>query len=78
MSGSLKNGSLATHRKFLRKAGCNNIRTSGGHEIWSRKDLLRPIVVQTHVDPVPEFLTKNAIKVLGIDRNRFLKIIGDL
>ncbi len=78
MSGSLKNVSLATYRKFLRKAGCNNIRTRGGHEIWSRKDLLRPIVVQTHVDPVPEFVIKNAIKVLGIDIDGFLKIIGDL
>ena len=78
MSGSLKNLSLATYRKFLGKVGCNNIRTNGGHKIWSRKDLARPIVVQTHVDPVPEFVIKNALKILGIDRNRFIEIIGEL
>lgn len=50
----------------------------GVTKFGSRKDLARPIVVQTHVDPVPEFVIKNALKILGIDRNRFIEIIGEL
>ena len=42
----LSNVSLNDYREFLIKVGCKKIRTEGGHEIWSRKDLLRPIVVQ--------------------------------
>lgn len=49
---------------------CN--RTNGGHEHWSICDLLRPITVQTHVDPVPEFIIKNALKQLGLTKKDFI------
>ncbi|PKP11206.1 MAG: hypothetical protein CVU08_12680 [Bacteroidetes bacterium HGW-Bacteroidetes-3] len=53
---------LKLYRDFLKDQGCVCNRTSGGHEHWSRVDLLRSITVQTHVDPVPEFIIKNALK----------------
>jgi len=71
----LGNVSLADYELFLIKAGCKKIRTNGGHNIYSRKDLLRPIVVQTHVDPVPEFIIKNALRGLGLTKKDFLEIL---
>ncbi len=50
----LRNIPLKLYRDFLEDQGCSSYRTSGGHEHCTRKDLLRPITVQTHVDPVPE------------------------
>lgn len=58
----LSNVSLADFRDFLRKAGCKYIATEGGHEKWTRRDLTRPIIVQTHISPVPEFILKNALR----------------
>jgi hypothetical protein len=58
----LRNIPLKLYRDFLKDQGCVCNRTSGGHEHWSRVDLLRSITVQTHVDPVPEFIIKNALK----------------
>ena len=75
MANPLKNVSLKDCRKFLIKAGCKNIRTTGGHEHWSKADLLRPITIQTHVDPVPERIMKQIIKHLEIDKEEFLKIL---
>ena len=49
----LRNIPLKLYRDFLKAQGCICNRTNGGHEHWSRSDLLRPITVQTHVDPVP-------------------------
>lgn len=49
----LSNVSLADYELFLQKCGCKNTRTKGGHKHYTRKDLSRPITVQTHVDPVP-------------------------
>lgn len=56
------NISLADFRKFLTFLGCKKISTSGGHEKWTKKELLRPVILQTHVDPVPEFIVKNTLE----------------
>lgn len=73
----LSNVSLDDYREFLIKAGCKKIGTEGGHEKWSRKDLLRPIIVQTHIDPVPEFIIKNALRNLGVSKQDFFNILFD-
>lgn len=77
-SHKLSNVSLADYRLFLDKAGCKIARTKGGHEHWTRKDLNRPITVQTHVDPVPEFIIRNALRTLGMSKQQFFDtLFGD-
>ena len=73
----LSNVSLADYREFLSKCHCKHTRTEGGHEVWTRRDLTRPIIVQTHVDPVPEFIIKNALRNLGLKRKDFFEILFD-
>jgi len=70
---NLKNISLKTYRDFLKDMGCSCIRTSGGHEHWSRKDLLRPITFQSHIDPVPEFIIKNGLRILKLTKDDFVE-----
>jgi hypothetical protein len=66
MSGSnLKNISLQLFRAYLKSKGLKIIRTKGGHEIWGGKQLKRPIVLQTHIDPIPEFIIRNNLRTLG-------------
>ena len=71
----LKNVSLRDCRKFLTKVGCQNKRTTGGHEHWTRGDLLRPITIQTHIYPVPERIMKQIINALEIDKDEFIEIL---
>ncbi|HRN34563.1 MAG TPA: hypothetical protein PLQ53_10255 [Saprospiraceae bacterium] len=33
----------------------------------------RPITIQTHIDPVPEFIVKQVLRHLSMDRNEFFK-----
>jgi len=68
----LRNIPLKLYRSFLTEQGCVCNRKSGGHEHWSRKDLLRPITIQTHIDPVPEFIIKNGLRQLGVTKKYFL------
>ena len=72
----LKNASLRDCRRFLMEAWCQTKRTTGGHEHWTRSDLLRPITIQTHIDPVPERIMKQIIRTLEIDRDEFVKILN--
>lgn len=74
-SNPLKNVSLADCRKFLLHAGCKKYRTTGGHEHWTRKDLRRPITIQSHIDPVPERIMKQIITAWGIGRDEFKNIL---
>jgi hypothetical protein len=41
--GNLKNIPLKTFRRYLQHCGLKQIRTKGGHEIWSAKNLTRPV-----------------------------------
>jgi predicted RNA binding protein YcfA (HicA-like mRNA interferase family) len=67
----LRNVSLSLFRSFLEYKGLKVIRTSGGHEIWSRSDLGRPVVLQTHISPVPEFIVKQTLRHIGSTRQDF-------
>ncbi len=71
----LSNVSLADYRLFLQKAGCTSSAIKGGHEKWVKRGILRPIIVQTHVDPVPEFIIKNALRTLGLTKDDFFRIL---
>ena len=72
---SLSNISLKDYREFLTNAGCKNMGINAGHEKWTRRDLTRPIIVQTHIDPVPEFIIKNALRSLNLTRKDFFDIL---
>ena len=69
-SNPLKNISLRDCRKILQNSGCQCNRTTGGHEHWTWSDLMRPITIQTHIDPVPERIMKQIIAVLNIEKDK--------
>ncbi len=74
-SKSLKNISLKTFRKYLEYKGLKHQRTRGGHETWAGKSVKRPIVLQTHLDPIPEFIIRNSLRTLGADREDFIEFL---
>ena len=75
--GKLKNISLKIFRRYLQQCGLKQIRTKGGHEIWSAKDLTRPVVLQTNVDPIPEFIIKNNLRTIGRSEEHLLKFLEE-
>ena len=75
----LSNIPLKDFRKFLKSQGLNIIKSSkgrGGHEKWSRTDLDRPITIQTHIDPVPEFIVKQILRHLDMTRGEFFRVMS--
>ena len=77
----LSNVPLKDFRKFLSNQGLNIIKDSkgrGGHEKWSKQNMERPITIQTHISPVPEFIVKQVLRYLNIDRNKFFEELDKL
>ena len=68
----LSNISIAQFREFLFEIGCTRISIEGGHEKWHKNGCLRPIIIQTHIDPMPEFIIKNNLRSLGLTRKDFI------
>ena len=75
---NLRNITISDLRKILKSFGCSHIRFKGGHEIWKKEGLTRPIIFQTHVDPVPEMVIKNIIRDLNITRDQFLSALDNI
>lgn len=70
----LSNIPVSKFRKFLESQGLKVIKTTRGrvgHEKWSKSGMERPITIQTHIDPVPEFIVKQVLRHLKIDRETF-------
>ncbi len=67
----LSNISVNDFRDFLASVGCNKVKTEGGHERWVKSGLTRPIILQTHISPVPEFIVKNTLRNLGMTKTQF-------
>lgn len=74
--GIFQNISPETFRKFLEYKGLKCLRTKGDHEIWSKAEILRPVVFQTAVDPVPEFILKNNLRVMGSTRKELIDFVS--
>lgn len=66
MTVRLQNISVVQFKTFIQHHGLKHIRTSSGHEIWSRPDLRRPVTFQTHIDPIPLFIIKNNLRTMGL------------
>lgn len=71
-----RNVPLKDLRKFLEIMGAKHIRDKGGHEIWSHKDLPRSIPIQSHIDPVPEFIVLEILKYFSVSKKRMWEIIN--
>ena len=72
----LSNITLKQFRVFLKNSGCSFDRYNSGHETWNKKGLLRPITFQTHVEPVPEFIIKNALDNLSLTKKDFFTTLN--
>ena len=69
----LTNVSLSDFRKFLEKIGCKHVRTNGGHEIWEKEGLTRPLIIQTHVKPIPQFIIQSLLRDLGMTKEDYFE-----
>lgn len=61
-------------QKFLLFVGCSLKRTHGDHFIYVRAGLTRPIVIPKET-PLPQFVVRNNLKLLGITWEEFFTIV---
>jgi len=60
--------------KFLFKVGCVLKREKGDHRIYWKNGMKRPIVIPRDTS-LPAFIVSNNLKLLGVSREEYLKMI---
>ena len=63
------------YKKFLKEIGCELIRQEGDHRVWTRSDLIRPVIVRAKKD-LPVFEIKSNLRTLRISTQEYLNFIG--
>ena len=75
---NLSNISIAEFRAILTLLGLSKVRTKGGHEAWMKAGMTRPVIIQNHVDPIPEFIIRNNLRNIGISKQDFISMLEKL
>jgi len=63
--------------KFLFKVGCEFKREKGDHRVYRKVGLKRSLVVPRDTR-LPPFVIHNNLRILGVSRDEFLKIISKI
>jgi len=77
MTPSIKNVSIQDFKSFLSHHDLKRIRINKGHEIWCGKELTRPVVFQTHKDPIPLFIIKSNLRTMGLTLNDLRNFLNE-
>lgn len=71
----LSNISVKEFRNAMMILGLKKIRTKGGHEAWMKDGMTRPVIIQTHVNPIPVSIVQNCLRTIGIEKEAFLNLL---
>ncbi len=63
--------------KVFEAAGCKYSHTRGDHLVYHYPGAVRPVVIPKYKE-VPVFIIKNNMKVIGLSREEYLRILENL
>jgi predicted RNA binding protein YcfA (HicA-like mRNA interferase family) len=63
--------------KIFEKAGCIYARTKGDHLIYHFPGAIRPVVIPKYKE-VPVFIIQNNMRIIGLSREEYFKLMKDI
>jgi len=63
--------------KIFEKAGCIYARTKGDHLIYHFPGAIRPVVIPKYKE-VPVFVIQNNMRIIGLSREEYFKLMKDV
>ena len=63
---NLSNIPLDAVRAFLLQRDYHFGFVHGGHELWVKENMVRPVVLRAGFDPVPEFMIRNILRSMDV------------
>lgn len=72
---NISNIPLPVIRKIIEAHGYKYSHDKGGHEVWIKEGALRPIILQSHITPVPLHIIKQICRHLNVTLKDFRKLV---
>lgn len=69
--GKYSNITIKRYKRILKHFGLSKVRSHKGHEMWWKEGLLKNVVFQTHIDPIPEFVIYSNIDTMRVSKQEF-------
>mgnify|MGYP001574021332 CR=1 FL=1 len=63
--------------KIFEKEGFIYLRTEGDHMIYTKKGIVRPVVIPKYRE-IPEFIVLNNLKTAGITRKEYFQLLSKI
>ncbi|MBW1744964.1 MAG: type II toxin-antitoxin system HicA family toxin [Deltaproteobacteria bacterium] len=60
--------------KIFEMAGCVYVRTKGDHLIYRYPEAVRPVIIPKY-KKIPTFIIKNNMRVIGMSREKYFKLL---
>ena len=64
-------------KRVFEKAGFRCVRTEGDHSVYTKKGIIRPIIIPDWPE-VPVFIIKNNLRSAGISREEYFSLLDKL
>jgi predicted RNA binding protein YcfA (HicA-like mRNA interferase family) len=61
--------------KVILELGCVFVHQKGGHRVYRKADLVRPIIIPAHSTEVPIFIIKNNLRLLEVSNEKYKEIL---
>ncbi|MEK7730291.1 MAG: type II toxin-antitoxin system HicA family toxin [Planctomycetota bacterium] len=61
-------------RRVFELAGFTCVRSEGGHFVYSKPGILRPVVIPDY-DEVPVFVIRNNLRTAGLSREEYFRLL---
>ena len=62
--------------KFFEKKGFIHTRTQGDHMVYTKKGILRPVIIPKYKE-IPEFIILKNLKTAGITRSEYFDLLQE-
>ena len=62
--------------KFILDCGCSFVRQKGSHRVYSKPEMLRPIIIPAHTFDIPVGVIRSNLRTLGVTQEEYLKYIS--
>lgn len=72
---ALKPARWQKFEKVLIELGCEFKHQTGSHRVYTRPEIIRPIIVPVHRKPIPVFIIKNNLRLLGVSNREYKEIL---
>lgn len=64
--------------KVLLELGCEFKGQKGSHRVYTYPEIIRPIVVPAHTRPIPVYVIKNNLRLLGLSTQEYKEILKQI